>query len=52
MVIGAITVILTIPELFNEPSAPQVGLMIWAGVVFLAGFIVVRLMKSAATKES
>ncbi|UTT39599.1 hypothetical protein NMP99_16615 [Glutamicibacter mishrai] len=52
MVIGAITVILTMPELFNEPSAPQVGLVIWAGAVFLAGFIVARLLKSAATKES
>lgn len=52
MVIGAITVILTMPELFNEPSAPQVGLVIWAGAVFLAGFIVVGLLKSVATMEN
>ncbi len=40
------------PELFNEPSAPQVGVMIWAGVVFLAGLVTVRLLKSVATKEA
>lgn len=52
MVIGAITVILTMPALFNEPSASQVGLMIWAGIVFLAGFVIVRLLKNVATKEA
>lgn len=52
MVIGAITGILTVPALFNEHSASQEGLVIWAGFVFLAGLVIVRMLKSVATKEA
>ncbi|HCJ54989.1 hypothetical protein ACTXM3_17985 [Glutamicibacter arilaitensis] len=52
MVIGAMTVILMMPALFNEPSASKESLMIWAGIVFLAGLVIVRLLKRVVTKET
>lgn len=52
MVLGAITVILTLPALFTDPSALKEGLVIWAGTASLAGFAVVKLLKNAALKEA
>lgn len=51
MVVGAIVAIMTTPALFSEHSTLQVGLMIWSGILFLAGLVVVRLLKNVATKE-
>ncbi|MGP9487520.1 hypothetical protein ACT3UD_08205 [Glutamicibacter sp. 287] len=52
MAIGAATVILTVPALFHEPSQLQAGLVIWAGIIFLAGLTIVKLLKYVATKEA
>jgi len=51
MVVGAIVAIMTTPALFSEPSAFQVGVMIWSGILLLTGLVVVRLLKNVATKE-